>query len=108
MAFKSKIIPNIGTTYNGTILSPVVESGNTATIIGLSIANRTNTDTVIVTVRLFKNGEDCHIIRNASISVGNALVLVGGDQKLVLEAGDIIYAEAGSNNAADAIISYLT
>jgi hypothetical protein len=38
---------------------------------------------------------------------GGALAVVGGDQKVVLEAGDSITAYASGSSSADCVVSYL-
>ena len=48
-----------------------------------------------------------HIVKNAEIFEGGALVAVGGDQKVVLETGDILKITASSSNAVDAVVSYM-
>jgi hypothetical protein len=45
------------------------------------------------------------MVKDASIAVGGALVPIGGDQKLVLEAADAIKCSATSN--CDVILSVL-
>jgi hypothetical protein len=39
---------------------------------------------------------------------GGALAVVGGDQKVVLEAGDSITAYASNASAVDTVVSYLS
>jgi len=107
MAFKSKITPNIGGNESmASTITPVLSGSQTLTVIGLSIANTANIS-ITVSAKLIKNGSGAFIIKNALIEPGNTLVIVGGDQKLVLEVGDSIAAYANGTNQADAIISYL-
>jgi hypothetical protein len=47
------------------------------------------------------------LVKEATVLPGGALVVVGGDQKVVLEAGDAITAYASAGTSADAIVSYL-
>jgi len=109
MAFKSKITPNIADALAPiSRLTPTITGfTDTLTIIGLSVAN-TSSSTITISARLIKNGgEFAYLIKNGVIEPGNTLVIVGGDQKLVLEANDFIDAYSSHSNAADAIISYL-
>ena len=46
-------------------------------------------------------------MKDATVLPGGALAIVGGDQKVVLEAGDTITAYASASNSADAVASYL-
>lgn len=107
MAFKSKITPNIAYDSNApSTLTPVITGAQTLTVIGLSIANTSST-TITVSVKLIKSGTGAFMIKTALVEAGNALVIVGGEQKVVLEAGDSITAYVNNANSADAIISYL-
>jgi len=106
MAFKSKITPNIGVSGSASTLTPTITSGQTATIVGLSIAN-TTTGLITVSAQVVKNSVTAFMIKNAEIPPGNALVIVGGEQKVVLEAGDQITAYASLANSTDAKLSYL-
>jgi hypothetical protein len=47
------------------------------------------------------------LVKDATVLPGGAIVIVGGDQKVVLEAGDSITAYASAGTSVDAVISYL-
>ena len=47
------------------------------------------------------------MVKKAVIEPGNALVPIGGDQKLVLEAGDYIAFSTSDASSADVIMSLL-
>ena len=107
MAFKSFAVANIGVSGSASTVSPTVGAGTTATVIGLSLANTTSAN-ITVSAKLNKNGgASAFLVKDATILPGGALVIVGGDQKVVLEASDTITAYASAANSADAIISYL-
>ena len=107
MAFKSKVTPNIGTSGSASTITDTVSSGTTATLIGLSLANTTASN-ITVSAQLNKSGGSAaFLVKDATILPGGALAIVGGDQKVVIEAGDSISAYASASNAADAIVSYL-
>jgi len=78
--------------------------GVQATIIGMSIANITAAP-ISCNVFVTAGGTDYYMVKDASIAVGGALVPIGGDQKLVLEAADAIKCSATSN--CDVILSVL-
>ena len=108
MAFKSLATPNIGLSGSPTTVTPTVSSGNTATLIGLSLAN-TNSVNITVSAKINKNGaSSAFLVKDATVLPGGALVIVGGDQKVVLEAGDTITAYASVASSADAVVSYLS
>lgn len=107
MAFKSKITANIGVDASPSTLTPTISAGQTATLIGLSIANTTGA-TINVSAKLLKNGgTSAYLIRSAAVLPGGALAIVGGDQKVVIEEGDSITASSSAANSADAVISFL-
>jgi hypothetical protein len=107
MAFKSKITANIGVDASPSTLTPVIASGQTATLIGLSIANTTGA-TINVSAKVVKaDTTSAYLIRNAAVLPGGALAIVGGDQKVVIEQGDSITASSSAATSADAVISYL-
>ena len=107
MAFKSKITAALSTSGTPSTVSDTVTSGATHTVIGLSLAN-VNTANVTASVKLNKGGGgSAFLIKDAVVPLGGALVVVGGDQKLVLEAGDSLTAYGSTSAALDAVLSYL-
>jgi hypothetical protein len=107
MAFKSKVTPNLGTSGSPSTVTATVGSGETATLIGLSIANTTAAN-ITASAKVNKNGgSSAFLVKDATILPGGALAIVGGDQKVVLEEGDSITAYASASNSADAVASYL-
>lgn len=108
MGFKSKVKDNIGNSGSPSVLSDTVAAGATHTIIGMSIANTVST-AITVSAKINKNGAASgFLVKDATVLPGGAIVIVGGDQKLVLEAGDTITAYASAANSADAVMSYLS
>ena len=86
-----------------------VPSSTTTTVIGLTCANVTSTSPVKVSIRVFDSSATAHffVVKNAEIFEGGALVAVGGDQKLVLETGDIIKVESDTASSVDTIVSVM-
>lgn len=70
------------------------------TVIGLSLAN-TGASAATASVKL----GTIYVIKDAPIPVGGALVVVGGDQKLVMNAGDLL--KVSSDITVDVITSVL-
>lgn len=102
--FKRKLSANIGTSYSD-VGSYVVPASNVATIIGLSLANTANVGvnadvTINATTQFF-------VVKGAPIPVGGSLVVVGGDQKIVLEAGDSILVKSDTTASIDGVLSIL-
>ena len=86
-----------------------VPSSTTATVIGLTCANITSTSPIKVSIRVYDNSGTAHyyIVKNAEVFAGGTLVAVGGDQKLVLEASDIIKVVSDTASSVDTIVSVL-
>ena len=107
MAFKSKVSANIGLLASPTTLTDTVSANTAHTVIGLSLAN-TSASNITVSCKLVKTAGNAHLIKDATILPGGALIIVGGDQKLVLEAGDSVTAWASASSSCDAVVSYLS
>lgn len=86
-----------------------VPSSTTTTVIGLTCANVTSTSPVKVSIRVYDDSETAHfyVVKNAEIFEGGALVAVGGDQKLVLETGDVIKIISDTASSIDTIVSVM-
>ena len=108
-AFLSETDKEIGTS-TATIFT--CGSSTESTIIGLSVANRV-TSQILVDVELdasnrTSGSEDkVFLVKDAPIPVGGALVVIGGDQKVVLEPGDTIKVTSDTASSADVVLSHL-
>ena len=106
MAFKSVVSGNIGT--SPTQVSDTVSSSTTHTIIGFSLSN-IHANNIAVTATLSKSGgATVNMIKSATVASGGAIVIVGGDQKVVLEQGDTISVSSDTATSTDSIMSYLS
>jgi hypothetical protein len=105
MAFKSTLTAGIGTSE--TSITDTVSAGSPHTLIGVSIANVT-TGNITADVILNKNGgSSAYMVKGAIVPVGGALVVVGGDQKLVIEEGDDVGVVSSAAASIDTVVSYL-
>jgi len=83
-----------------------------STIIGLSVANRT-TSQILIDVQLDASGrtsgaeDSVYLVRNAPVPAGSTVVVVGGDQKVVMEPGDDIVVTSDTASSADVVLSHL-
>jgi len=106
MAFKSVVTGNIGT--SPTQVSDTVSSSTTHTIIGFSLSN-IHANNIAVTATLTKSGgATVNMIKSATVASGGALIIVGGDQKVVLEQGDTISVSSDTATSTDSVMSYLS
>ncbi len=95
-SFKTYTERNI-TASTAVVTSP---AGATSTVLGLTISNVSGVRTA-VTVKLGAT----HIVKNATVTAGSAIVPIGGEQKIVVAAGQSIYVQA--TNAVDVVCSVL-
>ena len=101
--FKNAVAANVGTSLTDVYTAPALTS---TTIIGLSVANVTGAS-ITVSVTLTKGATAVNIVKDAPVPVGGALVLFGGDQKLVVETGNKISVQSSAASSADVIVSAL-
>ena len=103
--FKNAVSSAIGTGQTSVYTVP---SATTTTVIGLTVANiHSSAITVDVVVTDTSATTSVYLVKAATIPVGGALVPVGGDQKIVLEATDIIKVTSNTASSADVIVSVL-
>jgi len=103
-AFKIKTDTGVGTSAATIYTCP---SSTETTIIGLSIANITSSS-INVNVQLENNdGDNIYLVKAAPVPVGSSLVVVGGDQKVVMEASDVIKVTSNAASSADVALSIL-
>lgn len=103
--FKRKTQRDVGTSL--TAIEDYSCPANTiATVIGLSVANKTS-NTIFVDATLDTGSANTYLIKTAPVPIGGTLIVVGGDQKVVLEAGDQVRVESDTANSADVIMSIL-
>jgi hypothetical protein len=77
------------------------------TIIGLNVANIL-TSSITVDIQLENNdGDNVYIVKDAIVPVGSSLVAVGGDQKVVMNASDVLKVTASQASGADVTMSIL-
>lgn len=106
-AFKTFTAQNIDTSSTGKATLYTCPSSTETTIIGLNIANIL-TVSITVTVELLDGGSTItHVVKDAIVPVGSSLVVVGGPQKIVMNATDILKVYASQDNSCDAILSVL-
>ena len=103
--FKNSITGSIGTTG---VKVYEVPAATTTTVIGVNIANvATQNISVSVMVRDSSLGKTVYLVKDAIIVQGSTTVLIGGEQKIVLESTDFLSVTSSLSNSADVIISVL-
>lgn len=103
--FKRKLQRNIGNAATQ-VSSYTVPSGTTTIVVGLSVTNITGSS-IAANVYINDGVANTNLVVNGPISAGSSLVLVGGDQKLVLETGDSLYVQSSAASSADCVVSIM-
>ena len=103
--FKNSITGSIGTT--GVIVYQV-PAATTTTVIGVNIANVVAQNiSVSVTLRDSSASKTVYLVKDALIVQGSSTILVGGEQKVVMESGDYLTVFSSVATSADVIVSAL-
>ena len=108
-AFLSETDTAVGT---GAATIYTCPSSTETTVIGMAIANIV-TSQITVSVKLNGSGrtsgavDNVHLVKDAPIPVGGTLVVIGGDQKVVMEPGDTITVQSDTASSADVVLSHL-
>lgn len=101
--FTSYANKDVGTTP-ATILSGAADTQTT--LIGLSCAN-TSDSPVAVDAYVTRSAVDYYLIKGATVPVGGTLVIVGGDQKVVIIDGDDLNVVSSADTTIDVFASVL-
>lgn len=101
--FKSYPSKNVGTSAAAVYTCP---SATQTTLIGLSMAN-TSSSPITTDAYVTRSAVNYYLIKGATVPVGGSLVIVGGDQKLVMQASDVLYVVNSAASSGDAIASLL-
>jgi hypothetical protein len=101
--FTSYVNKNVGTSA-ATVVT--VASSTQTTIIGMSCANTTSSP-VAVDAYFTRSAVDYYLIKGATVPVGSSLVIVGGDQKVVLITSDVLKVVSSTATSVDVVTSVL-
>ena len=101
--FTSYVNKNVGTSA-ATVVT--VASSTQTTVIGMSCANTTSSP-VTVDAYFTRSAVDYYLIKGATVPVGSSLVIVGGDQKVVLITSDVLKVVSSIATSIDVVTSVL-
>src|SRR5512137_1330576 len=101
--FKSYANKNVGTSAATVYTCP---SATQTTLIGLSMAN-TSTSPITTDAYVTRSAVNYYLVKGATVPVGGSLVIVGGDQKVVLQASDVLKVVNSASSSGDAFVSLL-
>lgn len=103
--FKNSVTGSIGTSTTTVYTAPIQ---SVATVIGVNVANVISQNiSVSVTILDTSTSQTRFLVKDALILPGSSVVLVGGDQKLVLETGDLLRVVSSQAASADVVVSVL-
>ena len=102
--FRVKTSGSIGGTAHTIYTCP---ASTQTTVIGLNLANILTTGVTANVLLENADSDNIHIIKSAPIPTGSALAPIGGTQKLVMEAGDILKVSASDSVSIDCALSIL-
>jgi len=85
---------------------------NTKTIvIGMSAANILSNQNANFSTGIQDSGgaaaKVTHIVKNTTVAPGGTEVVVGGDHKIIMQAGNILKAVSSDSDSLDIIVSYV-
>ncbi len=107
--FLSETDTGVGTTLASIYTCP---ASTETTVIGLSVSNIVSSQ-ILIDVQLdascrTSGAEDSvYLVKGAPVPVGGSLVVIGGDQKVVMEPGDVIKVKSDTASSADVVLSHL-
>lgn len=103
--FKNSLISSVGTTGQ---IAYTVPAATTTTVIGVNVANAASQNiSVSVMLRDTSANKTAYLVKDALIVQGGSTVLVGGEQKIVMEATDFLSVTSSLASSADVIVSVL-
>ncbi len=103
--FKNSMVSGVGTTG---VVAYTTPTATTTTIIGVSVANiNSNNISVSVMARDSSENKTVYLVKDALITPNSSTVLVGGEQKVVLEANDFLSVTSSLASSVDVIVSAL-
>jgi len=106
MANAFKLVTDTGVGTSAATIHTGAASTET-TIIGLSVAN-IHTAQIEVDVQLENNdGDNIYLIKAAPVPVGSSLVVIGGEQKVVMNESDVLKVTSNTASSADVALSIL-
>ena len=117
--FRNKTSKGVGTSYfqvgaNSAGASQTgayaVPSSTETTVIGLSLSNKTTSSVdvdVALSATMANTTNDLSMATTMPIPAGSTLILVGGDQKLVMETGELVKVKSSAASSIDVIMSLL-
>ena len=103
--FYRKTLANVGLIAN-TVGGYTVGGGVTSVVLGLSICN-TSGGAVSASAFIANGASLTYLVKSAPVSAGGTLVVIGGDQKIVLQTNDNVKVVSDTVNSLDCVMSIM-
>jgi hypothetical protein len=103
--FYRKISANVGTVAN-TVGSYTVGGSTTSIVLGLALSNTTGA-TINASAFIANATALTYLVKSAPISTGGTLVIIGGDQKVVLQTNDNVKVVSDTASSLDVVMSIM-
>ena len=104
--FKRKLSSAVGTTATA-VGGYAVPMDTQTTVIGLACANRTASSVNVDAYLEDSDGTIVYLIKDAPVPSGGSLIIVGGDQKVVMELSDEVKVVSDTADSVDVVMSIL-
>lgn len=101
--FTSYVNSSVGTSA-ATVVT--VGASTQTTVIGMSCAN-ISTSPVTVDAYITRSATNYYLVKGATVPTGGSLVIVGGDQKVVLVTSDALKVVSSAAASIDVVTSVL-
>jgi hypothetical protein len=103
--FINRISGSIGVTETTIYTAP---AGTITTVIGVAVTNRLQSN-ILVDVKIVENGNanTAFLCTGSLVPPGSNIILVGGEQKVVLETGDSLTLRSNVASSVDIVLSAL-
>jgi len=103
--FYRKVLANVGLVAN-TVGSYTVGGSTTSIVLGLTLCNTTG-GTINASAFIANGASLTYLVKSAPVTSGGTLVIIGGDQKVVLQTNDNVKIVSDTVNSIDAIMSIM-
>lgn len=97
---------NVGTTPVD-VGGYVVPTGKAATVVGFIITNVTGSTVTANAAIANSSSVSTYFLANADVAAKTVIIPIGGEQKVILQAGDSIRVASNTPNAFDVIMSFV-
>jgi len=105
--FKLKTFSGSATAADTAMTIYTCPAATQTTIIGLTVTNITGSQVTISVTLENNDGDNVYLVKDIPIPAGSAFIPVGGEQKVVLEADDVIKVTSDTDNSVDSTLSIL-